>query len=147
MHLDRKKQGRTRQAFRILRPEVTLVEVESWLAIQFEQNVSGRSRHLPPRSEQVPSAGAAVTDSDCLAVKADSDHHAAPRTAIASDKRFREIGAVASKSSGQWNAGPDRGDHAVDEFAAVDVQTVGQNENAGEIVRAQGPANSFAAGP
>src|SRR5581483_12193973 len=147
VHLNRKKQRRAGQAFRIFWPEITLVEIKGGLAVQFEQNISGRTRHLPPWTEHVPSAGAAVSDLDRLAIEADGDHNVAPRRAIASDKRFCEVGAIAGESSCQRNAGTDRGDHTIDEFTAVDVQAVGQDEYTGQIVLAQGPANGLAAAP
>src|SRR6476469_2741268 len=100
MNLDWKEQRRAGQPLRILRAQIALVEVERGLAIQLEQNVSCRACNLPPWPKQIPAAGAAVADPNCLAVETDRDDHTRPRNAVTPDERLGKIGAVAGQSAG-----------------------------------------------
>ena len=121
------------------------VEIESGFAVKFEQNISARPGHLPPRSEQIPTAGAAVADSDGAAIEADTDHHARPGNAVTSDKRIRKAGAVAGQSARDRDSWPDRSDQPVDKFAAIDVQTIRKHEYPGQIFPAQSSPDGLAA--
>ena len=81
-----------------------------------------------------------------VAVEADGGDPAALRRAIGADQGFLEHGAVAGEPAGQRDFGADHAGDARHQFAAVDVEAVGQNENAGEIVGRERFADRFAAG-
>ena len=69
------------------------------------------------------------------------------RRAIGADQRFLEVGAVAGKPAGQRNFVADDVADPGHQLAAVDVQAVGQNEHAGEIVGLQRTPDRLAVVP
>jgi hypothetical protein len=59
---------------------------------------------------------------------------------------FLELGAVAGETAGQRDFRADHAGDARHQLAAVDVEAVGQNEDAGEVVGGKPASDRFAAG-
>src|ERR1019366_105185 len=68
------------------------------------------------------------------------------RFAVGPNEGFLKLGAIAGQSAGDRHARVDRAGHPGDELAAVDVQAVGEHEDAGQILRRQAPPDRLAAG-
>jgi hypothetical protein len=84
-----------------------------------------------------------VTDSNCAAIEADPHYRSWPRGAVTPDKRLGKIGAVAGESAGERDIWSNRSDYPVDEFTAVDVQTIRKHKYAGEIFSLQSSTDGF----
>ena len=93
----REQQTGTGQTPRLFLAEIAFVKIERRLAVELEQHVAVRSGDLAPRPELVPAAGAAVTDTDRLAVEPDRRNHVLARRQSAPTKRLAEFGAVAGE--------------------------------------------------
>ena len=128
-------------------PEIALIEIERRLAIELIEDIAYGSRHLPAGSEQVPSAGAAMADPDGSPIEADAGNDAGARRAIGPDQRLLEVGAVAGQSPGQWDVRADGFTDPGYQLAAVDVQAVGQDEHAREVVGMERPPERLAEVP
>src|ERR1700692_3997212 len=99
--------------------------------------MAARAGDLAPRPELVPAAGAAMADTDCRTIKADRRHHVFAWRTIGADQRLAKVGAVAGPPAGHRDPFADRADDAGDKLAAIDVEPVGQNENADQVGRRQ----------
>ena len=141
------QEGAARQRLRVVFAEVAFVEVEGGLAVELEQHGAARARDLAARAEHVPAAGAAGADPDAPPVEADAGHETAARRAIGADERLAEGGPVAGQPSGQGHVRADGVRDPGDELAAVHVQSVRQDKNAGEIIPLERPADRLAADP
>ena len=143
---EREQQARAGQAACVLVAEITFVKIQRRLAVKLEQHVAARTGDLPARSEFVPAAGAAMTDTDRRPVEADCRHHPPVRRTVRADQRFLKSRAVAGKSARNRNAFARRAGKPGNQFAAVHIEPVGQNEHADEVGRCQRAADRFAAG-
>ena len=144
LDLQRKQQAGAGQPLGFIAPD-TARRDRGRFAIEFEQHVALRTRNRAPWTENVPSAGAAVSDSDGAAVEADACNHPAPRRAIGADQRLLELRSVAGKPARQRNMRSDHLGNACHQFAAVDVQPIGKNEDACKIRRQQSLGNNATA--
>src|SRR4029077_4081705 len=145
--LNGKQQCGAGQPLRFVGPEIALIEIERRLAIELIEDIAYGSRHLPAGSEQVPSAGAAMADPDGSAIEADAGNDPGARRAIGPDQRLLGVGAVAGQSPGQRNVRADGFTDTGYQLAAVDVQAVGQDEHAREVVGVERPPERLAEVP
>ncbi len=134
--LEREEKGGARQAFGVF-AEITLIKIERGFAVEFEKDVALGLGDTPSRSEYVPTAGAAVAEADARTIKADGRDAALTRRVVGADQRFNECRAVAGKTAGDRNIGADRTGDARNQRAAVDLEAVGKNEDAGQVVGGQ----------
>ena len=146
MDAQREHQAGSRQTFGLVLAEIAFVEVERRLAVQLEQDSALRARDPASRPELVPITGAAMADPYRRAIEADCAHHALARRTVGADQGLLEARAIAGQSARQRYGGTDHAGDAGDQLAAVDAQTVGENEDAGQVVGCQRPADRLAAG-
>jgi hypothetical protein len=140
-----KEQGGARQTLGVVFAEITHIELERRLAVQFEQDIAAGAGDAAARPELVPAAGAAMADAHGVAVEADGAHRPAARRAVGADKRFAELRAVAGQPAGQRNLRAHNVGDACDQLAAVHMQAVRQHENSGQVLCRERPAYGFPA--
>lgn len=87
-----------------------------------------------------------MADLDGASIQSDRRDLFATGRAIQSDDGFDELRPVSGKPAGNRNV-PHMGCDAGDQLAAVDRETVRQDEHAGEIVGRQRPADRFTVQP
>lgn len=79
-------------------------------------------------------------------IESNSQDRAGARRTVAADKSFLEVCTIASQPAGQCNFWTDYLGDARHKLAAIDVQTVGQDEHTREIICIKRAPNRLAAG-
>src|SRR6185436_1768546 len=108
-------------------------------SVQLVQHIILRARDEPLGAEDVPAAMRSVADLHVITVEADSHHYTLAGPAARKDPGARKPRPIASEPAGDRDVGGKRGAKSARELAAVDIEPVGQDQNAAEIRSRQLP--------